>query len=567
MTKRMGLREAVAEHVRAGDVLHPVVGHTRWSAATREVVRQWWGRDPGFTLVMLSLSSLGALFFRGGLVRKVISGYSGDTFPNFTPNRWFADAYNDGTVDVEHWSFLAFSQRLEAGARGLPAIVSPSIAGSSMEANSGFAVVDSPFPGGEPVGLLAPLQPDVAILHAPIADRGGNVALHPPLLEGVWGALGAIRGAIVTVEKIVDDIRPWSHLVRIPGHRVLAVVECPMGAHPGGLYTGDLPVDGYGEDYEFWVYARDATRSDRYDEWIDRWILGIDSQEGWLDKLGRERVARLRAKAAPDSWRRDEFEHPPDLDAPVNAWETAATFGARYLAERVAALGAHAVLAGAGVANLAAWLGVAVARERGYEVHLTAEIGLWGYDATPADPFVLNHRNFPTATMLGDASTVLGTLVGGAGTVTIGCLGGAQVDRFGNINSTLVPGGPFLVGSGGGNDVASRAAENVVVATLTKQRTPPECGYVTSPGRRVRALVTDLGILEKVDGSLDTAELVLTAVPAGEGSLDERVAAARAACGWDLRVAEIVGELAAPAADEVAALRSWDPQGWFLRAR
>ena len=58
-------------HVRAGDVLHPVVGHTRWTAATREVVRQWWGRDPQFTLVMLSLSSLGALFFRGGLVRKV----------------------------------------------------------------------------------------------------------------------------------------------------------------------------------------------------------------------------------------------------------------------------------------------------------------------------------------------------------------------------------------------------------------------------------------------------------------------------------------------------------------
>ena len=63
--KRASLADAVAQHVRAGDVLHPVVGHTRWSAATREVVRQWWGRDPQFTLVMLSLSSLGALFFRG----------------------------------------------------------------------------------------------------------------------------------------------------------------------------------------------------------------------------------------------------------------------------------------------------------------------------------------------------------------------------------------------------------------------------------------------------------------------------------------------------------------------
>ena len=88
--KSATLTEAVAQHVRAGDTIHPVVGHTRWTAATREVVRQWWRRDPGFTLAMLSLSSLGALFFRGGLVRKVITGYSGDTFPNFTPNPWFA---------------------------------------------------------------------------------------------------------------------------------------------------------------------------------------------------------------------------------------------------------------------------------------------------------------------------------------------------------------------------------------------------------------------------------------------------------------------------------------------
>ena len=136
--------------------------------------------------------------------------------------------------------------------------------------------------------------------------------------------------------------------------------------------------------------------------------------------------------------------------------------------------------------------------------------------------------------MLGDASMVLGTLVGGPGTTTVACLGGAQVDRFGNVNSTLIPGGPFLVGSGGGNDVASVCAEAIVVATLTPQRTPADCGYVTSPGRAVRALVTDLGILEKPE---DGSELVLTAVPAGPAPLGERVEAARAACGWTLEVA------------------------------
>jgi acyl CoA:acetate/3-ketoacid CoA transferase alpha subunit/acyl CoA:acetate/3-ketoacid CoA transferase beta subunit len=561
--KTMTLADAVAAHVAAGDVLHPVVGHARWTAATREVVRQWWGRDPQFTLVMLSLSSLGALFFRGSLVRKVITGYSGDTFPNFTPNPIFASAYERGEVEVEHWSFLAFSQRLEAGARGLPAIVTRSIADSSMAANDGYARVDSPF--GE-VGLLAPLQPDVALLHAPMADRAGNIVLQPPLLEGVWGALGARRGAIVTVERIVDDIRPWSHLVRIPAHRVLAVVECPMGAHPGGCYAGSLPVSGYGEDYDFWVEARAATRRDDYDEWIERWVLGVESQAQWLEQVGSERVRALKAKAAPDSWHTDEKAYPPDLDAPVNAWEHAAVWGARYLAQRVVALDADAVLAGAGVANLSAWLGVQLAREAGSAVQLTAEIGLWGYAATPADPFVLNHRNFPTATMLGDAAMVLGALVGGAGTTTIGCLGGAQIDRFGNVNSTRIEPRPFLVGSGGGNDVASTATENVVVATLTPQRTPADCSYITSPGRAVRALVTDLGLLEK-QGPLASSEFVLTAVPAGDASIADRVAAAQAACGWDLAVASDVTELPAPTAEEVGALRHWDPRGWFLRAR
>jgi acyl CoA:acetate/3-ketoacid CoA transferase alpha subunit/acyl CoA:acetate/3-ketoacid CoA transferase beta subunit len=555
------LADAVREHVRAGDTLCLVTGHTRWTAAARELVRQWWGRDPGFTLAMPSLSSLGTLFFRGRLVRKVITGYSGDTFPNFTPNPIFAAAYRAGEVEVEHWSFLAFAQRLEAAARGLPAVTTRSIDGSSMEDNEAFARVQTPF--GD-IGLLAPLAPDVTLLHAPVADRDGNVAVHPPLLEGVWGALAARRGAVVTVERIVDDLRPWSHLVRIPAHKVLAVSEAELGAHPGGLYVGDLPVEGYGEDYEFWVEARAATRRDDFDEWIREWVLDVEDQPDYLRRLGHARVAALRAKSAPDSWRDDQAAFVPDLDSPPNRWERAATWGARHLADRVVALGADAVLAGAGVANLAAWLAVATARERGSEVQLTAEIGLWGYDPTPADPFVLNHRNFPRSLMLNDADAVLGTLVGGPGSTTLACLGGAQVDRHGNINSTLIPGGAFLVGSGGGNDVASVCAEAIVVALLAPERTPEACGYITSPGRAVRAVVTDLGTLEKLDPD---GELVLTAVPESAEPIADRVAAARAACGWDLAVAAEVAELAPPTSGEIARLRSWDPRAWFLRER
>ena len=191
-----------------------------------------------------------------------------------------------------------------------------------------------------------------------------------------------------------------------------------MGAHPGGLYTGDVPVDGYGEDYDFWVDARAATRAP----------TSTTRGSGTGCSTSRRRSSgssvsapsgsrRLRAKADPNRGSADAAAHPPDLDAPVNAWERAAVLGARHLADARRRDGAHAVLAGAGVANLAAWLGVQIARDAGSDVKLTAEIGLWDYDADArrsvrAQPSQLPDRDDARPTR----QFVLGALVGGPGT-------------------------------------------------------------------------------------------------------------------------------------------------------
>ena len=554
--KQMSLKEAVATNVRRGDAIQIVLGHSRWTAGAREVVRQYWGQDPGFTLLMLSLSSLGALFFRGGLVTKVVTTYSGDSFPTYTPNPIFQQAYASGAVEVEHWSILTFTERMEAAARGLPAVTTGSLAGSSMAANQAYSEVDSPL--GR-IGLLAPLAPDVCLLHAAAADHEGNVALSGPLMEGVWGAWAARRGAIVTVEKVVDDLSPWGHLVQVPAHRVLAVVEAPFGAHPGGLFAPGLPVASYGEDIPFWIQAAQATRGD-FDGWARHWILEPDTHDRYLSRLGEERLQWLRGRTDPGSWREDAEMHPVDEVMPPTRWETAASLGARELESRIVELRADAVLAGAGVANLAAWVAVSRARSAGSDVRLTAELGLWGYTPTPADPYIFNHRVFPGSTMLADASRVLGMIVGGPGTRSIGCLGAAQVDKFGNLNSTTIPGGPFLVGSGGGNDVASRALECVVITSSGKHRLVDRVGYVTSPGERVRSVLTDVGILRKREG-----ELVLSAVPQGPGSLDDRVRLAVESCGWELVVERQVDEVPAVSQTEAVALRHYDPEGLFLK--
>ncbi len=550
------LSDAVERHVLPGDAVHVMLGHSRWTAAAREMARQQWGTHAGITLIMTSLGALGALFFRAGMLRKVITAYSGNSFPSYAPNPIFKAAYESGEVALEHWSILSLAQRLEAAARGLPAVVTGSVAESDLAENAGFATVDSPF---GPVGLLAPLAPDVALCHAAVADAGGNLVLTEPMLEGAWGLWAAKRGVVATVERIVDDLGDLGHRVRVPAHRVLAVVEAPFGAHPGGCYSPGLPVDSYGEDIPFWIDAAAAARAD-FDTWARQNLLDPPDHDAYLQRLGRDRLDDLRRLSDPQSWRRDAAANPLPADDPVSDWEVAAALGAREVVSLIAEHRADGVLAGAGVANLAAWVAVARARATGSPVCLTAELGLWDYTPTPADPYIFNHRVFPGTSFLSDASTVLGMLVGGPGTTTIGCLGAAEVDQWGNINSTRLGDGRFLVGSGGANDVASRAAACVVITLGRPTRLPGTVAFVTAPGERVTRVITDRGILRKLDGRMRVA-----AVPAGEGSLDDRVRAMVASCGWEPEVARDVVELDPVTLVEARELREFDRRRQFLR--
>jgi acyl CoA:acetate/3-ketoacid CoA transferase beta subunit len=99
----------------------------------------------------------------------------------------------------------------------------------------------------------------------------------------------------------------------------------------------------------------------------------------------------------------------------------------------------------------------------------------------------------------------------------------------------------------------------VVVTLARPERLPETVSYVTSPGQRVVSIVTDKGVLRRQDGVLR-----LAAVPAGEGTTDERVRAFNSSCGYEPDVARRVEELAAVRLDEVRALRDFDRQRLFL---
>jgi len=178
---------------------------------------------------------------------------------------------------------------------------------------------------------------------------------------------------------------------------------------------------------------------------------------------------------------------------------------------------------------------------------------------------------------IGDPSLVTGSLMicGMAdvfqlflqnGRIEVGFLGGAQVDRYGNINSTVI--GDYaapkirLPGSGGAAEIAIHARRTLIIARLSPRAFPERVDFITSPGHRARGgsraelgipgagptrVVTDKGILA---ANPDTGELELAARYPGI-TADE----VRRSVGWELRVRESLDDVAPPTAMELQLLR------------
>jgi glutaconate CoA-transferase subunit B len=134
------------------------------------------------------------------------------------------------------------------------------------------------------------------------------------------------------------------------------------------------------------------------------------------------------------------------------------------------------------------------------------------------------------------------------GRIDVGFLGAAQIDRHGNLNSTVI--GSYdepkvrLPGAGGAPEIAAHARRVVTIIRQSPRSFVAELDFKTSLGAQDQVVITDLGIMRRRD------ELVLEALHPGV-SLDQ----AREATGWDLKVADDLETTVPPTADELAALR------------
>jgi glutaconate CoA-transferase subunit B len=163
------------------------------------------------------------------------------------------------------------------------------------------------------------------------------------------------------------------------------------------------------------------------------------------------------------------------------------------------------------------------------------------------------------------------------GNVDVGFLGGAQIDRFGNINATII-GGDYthpkvrLPGSGGSQEISAWANRCYIMTPHQKRRFPEKVDFMTSAGyldgkverekaglrgKGPLAVVTDLGILEPDE----TGELVLTALHPGKTAQE-----ALDNTGWPLKVADILRTTEPVTEKELGILREeLDPTGIYLK--
>jgi glutaconate CoA-transferase, subunit B len=161
-----------------------------------------------------------------------------------------------------------------------------------------------------------------------------------------------------------------------------------------------------------------------------------------------------------------------------------------------------------------------------------------------------------------------------SGRVQLGFLGAAEVDRFGNLNSTEVQGAKGMTrlpGSGGACDIASLAHRFVALLEHSRERLPERVSYVTRPGNgNGRGWRQRVGLTRGGPAAVITSKAVLQFGDDGEAYLSSthpgvEVEDVLRNTGWTLRVSDEVTSTPEPSAEELKAIREYDKDGFWTK--
>ena len=234
-------------------------------AATRELVRRG---VRGLHLVCVPISGLQAEILIGAGAIDVIET-SAVTLGEFGPAHRFIDALRHRRIRILDSTCPAVHAALQAGQKGLPFIPLRGLIGSDLLANRpDWKVIDNPFQPGDPIAVLPAINPDIALFHAPLADRAGNVYIGRR--RELLTMAHASKQTFVTVEAISErDLFDDPKLAPgvVPAIYVNRIALAKQGAWPIGL------PEHYGpDDAAISRYVQSAKTEEGFRRYLDEWL-------------------------------------------------------------------------------------------------------------------------------------------------------------------------------------------------------------------------------------------------------------------------------------------------------
>jgi acyl CoA:acetate/3-ketoacid CoA transferase alpha subunit/acyl CoA:acetate/3-ketoacid CoA transferase beta subunit len=557
--KRMSVEEAVKRFVDDGSFLAMGgFGHVRVSmAAVYEMVRQ--GKRHLTMAGKTAVHDLDVLVGAGCVDAVEVAYAFGHELRGLSPASRRAVEQGRCTV-VGEISNAGYQWRFLAGMMGLPFIPSRVMLGTDTLARSSAKVIEDPF-SGKPICLLPACYPDVAVIHVPRADMFGNAQIDGIMVED-FELARASRRVILSTEKIVPSSRiraePWKTV--IPFYLVDAVIEAPFGSHPC-----QMPYSYFFDEQHIGEWLAGSKTDDGVEQYLEKYVFGCEGHKEYLKLVGGSKMLQ-RLKSI------ERFE--TEMTAPWIKKGDGAPKSGYSSTELLATAAAHvlqdgrSVFVGTGLPMIAAML---AQRTHAPNLLLIFEAGGIGPQMPVLPISVGDSRTFYHAVA---ASSMHDTMsMSQAGYLDYGFLGAAQIDMYGNINTTVI--GPYehpkvrLPGSGGANDVGTLCHKTIIIMRQDKERFLPKIDFLTTPGyldgagsREEHGLpkgsgpyrvITQLGIY-----GFDEESKRMTLLSLHPGVTKET---AQAQSGFPLLIAKDVKQTPAPTAKEQALLRKIDPAG------
>lgn len=545
---RSTLGEAI-DHVSAGDTVYlGGFGYNQPFAVAHELIRR--GVDD-LRVVRPSGDILLDQLVGAGLVAETVTSHCWNAIGP-SPTHAFRRAVEDGDprpLQVAEFGLGDLVLRFFAGARGLPFVpAAPPTGTGQFEQAAGRDAFASVTVDGASHHVMDPLAPDVGCIHVHRADEQGNAQLRGPLAELPDGPL-ACETVIVTAEEIVptETIRATPELTVLPAVAVDAVVECPGGAHPSGVigrYERDV---AYLQAYTEWTETAAG-----FEEFLQTWVYDVSDRSAYRDLATAEGFGDAdpaAATSAPD---------PASNEPPTRREQLLYVAAREFTDEAVAFTGFHWPVVAARVAR---------------HLHAPTLTSIFEAGIAYGGP----SDRLPTSTTevgvfeghaewYGSSLDTLRTLLQ-SGRLDAALVDAANVDRFGNINSSVVGGYETpdvrLPGPGGAKDILTYGSDVTLICGSTDpRRYHDRVEYITSPGhidgdgsRRAAGFPPETG-----PSSLLTPLGRFVFDETGRARLDAlarnvTVAEVRETTGWDVTDGAY-GSLPVPSGEDLQVVRS-----------